>query len=172
MKKEEKIQVVEQISQKILHYPHFYITDATGLNAVETANLRRLCFKENVELIIVKNTLFKKALEKTGKNIEGIESALKSQSAIIFTETANTPAKLIKQFRGKDKQKPELKGAYVEESLYLGDKNIETLANLKSKNELIADVILALQSPMQNLISQINSAPNNIGGILKTLSEK
>lgn len=172
MKKEDKIKVVEQISQMILQYPHFYITDATGLNAQQTADLRRLCFKEKVELIVVKNTLFKKALEKSGKNIEGIDKALKSQSAILFCEIANVPAKLIKQYRGKDNQKPELKGAYVEESLYFGDNNVETLAKLKSKNELIADVILALQSPMQNLISQINSAPNNIGGLLKTLSEK
>jgi len=90
----------------------------------------------------------------------------------MFCETANVPAKLIKQYRGKELQKPELKGAYVEESLYIGEKSLEALANLKSKKELIANVILALQSPMQNLISQLNSAPNNIGGILKTLSEK
>lgn len=172
MRKEDKALIIEQLSKKVSEYPHFYIADATGLNAANTSELRRQCNGENIEMIVVKNTLFKKALESVGKNIEGIDTMLKSQSAVFFTHTANTPAKLIKKFRGKDKQIPLLKGAYVEESSYLGDKNLETLASLKSKNELIADVILMLKSPMSNLLSQLNSAPNIIGGIVKTLSEK
>lgn len=172
MKKEDKFKVVENIVQYLQKYPHFYVTDPTGLNAADTMELRRMMYNEKVKMVVVKNTLFKKALEKVDLKIDGINHILKSQSAILFTDTPNLPAKVLKKFRTKDREKPILKGAYVEESLYVGDNSLETLASLKSKKELIADVILQLQSPVQNLLSQLNSAPNTIGGIVKTLSEK
>jgi large subunit ribosomal protein L10 len=172
MTREEKTRIIEEITEKVNRYPHFYLTDATGLNAADTSNFRRMCFNENIEVVVVKNTLLKKAFERSGKTIEGIDSALKQQSAVMFTEIGNAPAKLLKKFRGKDKTLPILKGAFVEECVYLGESSLDSLIAVKSKKELIADVILMLQSPIQNLVSQLNSAPNTIAGITKTLSEK
>jgi large subunit ribosomal protein L10 len=120
---------------------------------------------------VVKNTLLEKAMEKTGKNYEGLNTCLKGTTAVMFCETANTPAKLIKEFR-KTNEKPVLKGAYVEESVYIGDNMVDTLATIKSKNELIGDIIALLQSPAKNVVSALSSGGNKLAGIVKTLSEK
>ena len=171
MKKTDKSTVINELATKINEYCHFYVTDTNGLNAGATSNLRRLCFKQEVKMIVVKNTIFKKAIEQSEKNIEGIEPALKGTSAIMFSNTGNLPAKLIKEFRKKGTV-PVFKGAYVEESVYLGEGQLDALINIKSKEELIGDVIALLQSPMRNVLGALQSGGNTIHGILKTLGEK
>lgn len=171
MRKDEKTQLIEALAEKISSAGSFYLTDISNLN-VETSNrLRRLCFKRNIEVNMVKNTLLKKALEKTGKDYDELYSVLKGSTSIMFSEVANDPAKLIQEFR-KTSQKPILKGAYVQESIYLGDDQVQSLVNIKSKNELIGDVIWMLQSPMSNVMSALQSGGNILSGLVKTLSEK
>ncbi len=171
MKKEEKTQLIETLAEKLNNVNSFYLTDISNLN-VETSNkLRRLCFKRNIELNMVKNTLLKKAMEKTGKDFDSLYNALKGSTSIMFAEVANDPAKLIQEFR-RTSQKPILKGAYVQESIYLGDDQLNALVNIKSKNELIGDVIWMLQSPVRNIISALQSGSNILSGIVKTMSDK
>lgn len=173
MKKEEKLAIIDQITEQINAYPHFYITDISGLNAAQTSNLRRECFKNDIQLRVAKNTLLKLALEKSNKeNVEPIFEALKNSSSIMFTEVGNAPAKLIKKLRKTDADKPQLKGAYVEEAVYLGDDQLELLTTIKSKNELIADLIALLQSPAKNVVSALQSGGNILTGVLKTLGER
>ncbi len=171
MKREDKSRIIQEVSEKIKEYPHFYITDIAGLNAETTSNLRRQCFKSDIILKVVKNTLIEKAFEASGIDFSELAPALKENSAMMFSHTGNAPAKLIKSFRKKS-EKPILKGAYVEESVYLGDEQLEVLTTIKSKEELIGDVVLLLQSPAKNLISALQSGANGITGVLKTLSEK
>ncbi|MDR2927280.1 MAG: 50S ribosomal protein L10 [Cytophagaceae bacterium] len=171
MKKTDKSTIINDLTVNINEYSHFYVTDTTGLNAGATSNLRRLCFSREVKMVVVKNTLFKKAIEKSDKTIEGLDEALKGTSAVLFSNTGNLPAKLIKDFR-KKATIPVFKGAFVEESVYLGESQLEALANIKSKEELIGDVIALLQSPMKNVISALQSGGTTIHGILKTLGEK
>ena len=150
MKSSDKKVIINNLQEQIDSYNHFYLTDISGLNAENTSNLRRLCFKQDVKLVVVKNTLLRKALENSNKNTEEIYDALKGNTTVMFTENANIPAKLIKDFSKKHK-KPVLKAAYVEESVYLGANQLDALIAVKSKNELIADVVALLQSPMTTL---------------------
>lgn len=153
MRKEDKGGMVELIASTIKEYNHFYITDTTGLNAARTSDLRRACFKADVKLLVVKNTMLEKALESMDQDFSPLYSALKGTSALMFSNTGNAPAKLIKSFREKGTI-PALKGAYVEEGFYGADQ-LDVLAAIKSKNELIADVVALLQSPMRNIISAL-----------------
>jgi len=171
MTKEEKTKIIEEISLKLNSYPHIYLTDTSGLNAAETSDLRRLCFKNNIPLLVVKNTLLSKAIDKSDKELEELKEVLKQPTALMFSEVGNAPAKLIKEFRKKG-EKPLLKAAFVEESVYVGDNMLETLSAIKSKDELLGDIIMILKSPMNNLISQLNSGKNILAGITKTLANK
>ena len=171
MRREEKDSIIDGLKEQIDNASHFYLTDISNLNATDTSNLRRKCFEKEIELVVVKNTLLKKALEKSGGNFEELYDILKDATSIMFCETGNIPAKLIKDFR-KVSERPVLKAAFVEESIYLGDEQLDMLSSLKSKNELIADVVALLQSPMTNLLSAMQSGGNNMAGALKTLAEK
>lgn len=171
MKKTDKSALIKELSEKINEYNHFYVTDTLGLNAGSTSDLRRLCFQKDIKMMVVKNTLFKLALEQSDKNVEGMDEAFKGTSAVLFCNTGNVPAKLIKDFQ-KKKELPILKGAFVEESVYLGGDQLEVLTNIKSKEELLGDVIGLLQSPAKNVISALQSGGSKIHGILQTLGER
>ena len=171
MTRDEKNQIIDSLSEEIQKHNHFYLADISNLNASDTSNLRRKCFEQDIKLIVVKNTLLKKAFEKAGSDYEELYDTLKNSTSIMLADTGNVPAKLIKEFR-KTHDKPVLKAAYVEESIYIGDENLETLAMLKSKEELIGDIILLLQSPMKNVVSGLQSSGGKLAGIVKTLSEK
>jgi large subunit ribosomal protein L10 len=173
MTKAEKTQIIESLSEQLTQASNFYLTNTGSLN-VETINeLRRTCFKNEIKLTVVKNTLLQKAMENTGKDYAELYSALVGPTSIMFTETANLPAKMIKEFRKKFKtDKPILKAAYVEESIYVGEDKLDVLVNIKSKNEVIADVIALLQSPAKNVISALQSGGQKLSGIVKTLSER
>jgi len=172
MKKSEKNQLIDKLTEQLNQTSNFYVTDISSLDAENTSDLRRLCFKNDIKLTVVKNTLLKRAMAKSEKNLDELYGALKGATSLMFSEAGNAPAKLIKDFRKKGSEKPILKGAYVEESTYLGDDQLETLVNIKSKNELIGDVIGLLQSPAKNVISALQSGGQSLTGILKTLSEK
>lgn len=174
MKKELKDQLIDNLCEEIKAYPHLYIADIGGLNSVQTSKLRRLAFRREVKLEVVKNTLLIKAMEKSGFDYSELFSVIKGESAILLSNTNNAPAKLIKDYRTGDKNvaKPVLKGAYVEECFYIGEQHLEELVSIKSKNELIADVVALLQSPVKNVISQLQSGSNTITGVLKTLEER
>lgn len=173
MTRTEKIQTIEVLSQKLNETSNFYITNIGDLNSEKTSELRRMCFKNDIKLIVVKNTLLRKAMEKSKKDLDELIETLIGPTSVMLTETGNTPAKLIKEFRKKFKSdKPLLKGAYVEESAYIGEDQLEILENIKSKNEVIADIIALLQSPAKNVISALQSGGNTLAGIIKTLSEK
>ncbi len=171
MRTEEKNSIIDGLTEQINNASHFYLTDISNLNAADTSSLRRQCFEKDVELIVVKNTLLKKALEKSEENFEVLYDILKNSTSVMLCNTGNIPAKLIRNFR-KDHDRPVLKAAFVEESIYLGDEQLEMLSSLKSKDELIADVLALLQSPMTNLLSALQSGGNNLAGVLKTLAEK
>ncbi|MCD4725021.1 MAG: 50S ribosomal protein L10 [Bacteroidales bacterium] len=171
MKKEEKSLVVEALADKLNVNNNFYFADISELNAEDTSALRRLCYKREVTLTVVKNTLLKKAMEQTDKDLEALYDTLKGPTSIMFAKSGNAPAKLIKEFRKKS-SKPLLKGAYIEEMTYVGDNQLDFLVALKSKNELIADVIGLLQSPVTNVMSALQSGRNILSGVVKTLSER
>lgn len=170
MKKEDKVLNIEKLEGLLAEYAHFYVTNIEGLDAEKTSALRRECFKQEVKLVMVKNNLFKKALENKGIDVTPIASAFKGTSAIMFCNTGNVPAKLIKAMNKKE-EIAGLKGAYVEEGCFGAD-SLEQLVAIKSKNELIADVIALLQSPAKNVISALQSGQNTIHGVLKTLGER
>ena len=173
MTREEKIQLVEQLGEQLKETPNIYVADAEGLTVEQVNELRQLCFDKGVKMQVVKNTLLKKALDKAEGDYEELYGSLKLPSSVFFVneELANAPAKLLKEFRKKN-EKPVLKGAWIETSVYTGDDQIEVLSKLKSKNELIGDVILLLQSPAKNVIGALQSGGQKLSGILKTLSEK
>ena len=171
MKKEDKVLNIEKLEALLNEYTHFYVTDIAGLNAEVTSTLRRKCFGKEVKLVMVKNTLFRKALENKGLDYSQIASAFKGTSAIMFCNTGNVPAKLIKEVNGAKDEFVKLKGAYVEECFYGADA-LEALVAVKSKNELLAEVIALLQSPAKNVISALQSGQNTIHGVLKTLGER
>jgi len=171
MTREEKSQVIEALTTQLTEGTIIYLTDISGLNAVETSNLRRACFKANIKLAVVKNTLLEKAMNKSDKDFGDLPSTLKGNTALMYSEMGNAPAKLIRDFRKKSKI-PLLKGAYVAEAIYIGDDQLDSLVNLKSKEEVIGDIITLLQSPAKNVISALQSGGNKLSGILKTLSEK
>ena len=171
MTREEKSQVIEVLTAKLTEGNIIYLADISGLNALDTSNLRRACFKANVKLAVVKNSLLEKAMEKSDKDFGELPETLKGNTSLMFSETGNAPAKVIKEFRKKS-DKPVLKGAYIEEAIYVGDDQLDALVNIKSKEELIGDIITLLQSPAKNVISALQSGGSKLSGILKTLSDK
>lgn len=171
MTREEKSLVIKDLTAQLADNQVIYLTDLSGLNADATSKLRRACFKANIKLAVVKNTLLAKAMEASDKDFGELPTVLKGNTSLMYSEVANTPAKLIKEFR-KKADKPLLKGAYIEEAIYLGDEQVEKLSSIKSKEEVIGDIIGLLQSPAKNVISALKSGGGKLAGILKTLSEK
>ena len=176
MRKEDKGVIIGQLTEVLKEYPNFYLTDIEAMDAEKTSQLRRECFKREVKLVVVKNNLLKKALGNLEGDYSELDGALKGNTAVMFSRVANAPARLIKDFTKDAKKdqpaKPVFKAAYVQESFYVGAENLETLVNIKSKNELIADVIALLESPAKNVISALQSSGQTIHGLLKTLEER
>ena len=173
MKKEDKSIVIEQLQSILAAYPHVYLADIGGLNAAQTSELRKSCYKEDIKLVVVKNTLLQKAMENSGVDYSQLFGSLKGETSLMLSEAGNAPAKLIKSFSKGDKSgKPELKAAYVEESFYIGANHLEDLVNIKSKNELIGELIGLLQSPAKNVVSALQSGGTTIHGVLTTLAER
>ena len=171
MNKEEKVIAVEELKGQLANYKSIYLTDIAGLDAVQTSKLRRECFNSNVKLSVVKNTFLERAMSESESDFGELKDLLKGNTTIMLSEIGNSPAKVIKKFR-KDGDKPILKGAFVDEAIYIGDENIEALFNLKSKEEVIGEIITLLQSPAKNVISALKSSSGTIAGLVKTLSEK
>ena len=173
MRKEDKSRLRDVLTEQIKESNYFYITDASDLNCEITNQLRRLCFKQNIQMKMVKNSLLKKAMERSGRDFSPLYEVLNGHTAVLFSETGSAPARLIQEFRQKTKNpKPLFKGAYIEESFYIGEEQLDALANLKTKNELIGDIIALLQSPALNVISALQSGGGKLAGIVKTLSER
>ena len=170
MKKEVKDTIINDLGAKLKEYPHFYLVDVTGLNAEATSNLRRKCFKNDIKMVVVKNTLLHKAFEASEIDFEPLYPALKGNTAVLFAQVANVPAKLLKEY--KKEGIPALKGAYAEEGIYMGADQLDTLSSIKSKEEVIAEIVSLLQSPAKNVISALQSGANTIHGVLKTLGER
>ena len=171
MKKSEKLQVIEKLTKEINSYNHFYLADISNLNAEVTSDLRRLCNKREVKLVVVKNTILRKALENSEKNSGELYDVLVNNTSILFSNTGSTPAKLIKEFSKKNK-KPVFKAAFVEECTYIGEHYLDVLIDVKSKEELIGGIISMLQAPMKNVVSALQSGGQTIVGVLKTLEER
>ena len=169
MKKEDKSLMIDSLVESLNQYPHFYLVDMTALNSVTTSELRRECFKSEIKLQVVKNTLFEKALGKLEGDYAALDPALKGPTGIMFCQTANVPAKLLKDYVKEGI--PALKGAYAEESFFVGADKLEELVAIKSKNELIADVVALLQSPIKNVVSGLN-AGGKIHGLLDAIAER
>ena len=170
MKKEVKDTIIVELGEKLKEYPHFYLVDITGLNAEATSALRRKCFKSEIKTVVVKNKLLHKAFEASDIDFEPLYSTLKGNTAVMFCNTANVPAKLLKDY--KKQGIPALKGAYAEEGIFVGADKLDELVAIKSKNELIADVVAMLEGPAQGVISALESGANTIHGVLKTLEER
>jgi large subunit ribosomal protein L10 len=171
MKREEKDQIIGSLVEDLSKYNCFYITDISSLTVEKTNQLRRLCFNKQVKINVAKNSMIKKALERMDGDYSPLFETLKGSSAIMYSDTGNVPAKLIKEFRAKN-DRPILKGAWIDSAIFVGDNNLDVLVALKSKNELVADVIALLQSPAKNVISALQSSGQKLSGILKTLEEK
>ncbi len=172
MKKEDKALIINQIVETLGQYSAFYLVETAGLDAEKTSALRRACFNADIKLLVVKNTLLHKALESMEGDYSELYGALKGSTSLMCTNVGNAPAKLLKDFVKKGDTLPVLKGAYVEETVYLGADQLDALASIKSKNELIADVIALLQSPAKNVVSALQSGATTIHGVLETLSKK
>lgn len=171
MKKEDKTLIIEEIKKALTEYPAFYLVETAGLNAEKTSELRRACFKADIKLMVVKNSLLHRAFEELDADYSQLYSALHESTSLMLTNVGNAPAKLLKDFVKKGDKLPMLKGAYVEECVYGADQ-LETLASIKSKNELLADVIALLQSPAKNVVSALQSGATTIRGVLETLSKR
>lgn len=171
MTREEKSEIIQDLTAKLADNANLYVADISGLNAGNTSDLRRACFKADISLEVVKNTLLAKAMEASDKDYGDLPSVLKGNTSIMFSETGNAPAKVIKAFR-KKADKPLLKGAFVEETIFIGDDQLDTLVDIKSKEELLGEIIGLLQSPAKNVVSALKSGGSKLSGILKTLSEK
>ncbi|MDR1859501.1 MAG: 50S ribosomal protein L10 [Bacteroidales bacterium] len=171
MKKSDKLEIIENLTKEINSCNHFYLADVADLNAEDSGSLRRLCFSREVKLTVVKNTLLRKALEQSDKNTDELYDVLNGNTSIMFCEIGNVPAKLIKEFSKKHK-KPVLKAAYVEESVYVGANQLDALVSIKSKDELLGDLVALLQSPIKTVLGQLQSGATTIHGVLQTLSEK
>ncbi|MDA0773749.1 MAG: 50S ribosomal protein L10 [Bacteroidetes bacterium] len=171
MTREQKAQVIADLTDVLAGVKNLYLTDTEGLNAAQTSALRRACFKANIKLSVVKNTLLAKAMEASDKDFGALKDILKGNTSLMIADAGNVPAKVIKDFRKKS-AKPILKGAYIEEAIYIGDDQIDALVAIKSREELIGDIITLLQSPAKNVVSALQSGGNTITGILKTLSER
>ena len=173
MTKEEKIKVVGELSEKLQNCPNFYVADTSDLTVDAINKFRGVCFKNGLEYRIVKNTLIKKALDTLEADTSEMEAVLKGASGIIFSpEVANAPAKAIKQFRKEGFEKPILKAAYIQTDIFVGNEHVDALSNLKSKKELIGEVVSLLQSPAKNVVSALQSGGGTLAGLVKTLSEK
>lgn len=174
MRREEKTEIINSLAEQLGVYTHFYLADTSGLNAAQTAALRKKCYEQEIKLIVVKNTLLGKALEATGRADQEIVASLTGSTSVMFTNVGNAPARLIKEFRKSAKvEKPALKAAYVDECVYIGESSLEDLINVKSRDELLGDVIAMLQAPAKNVISALqNAAGGTIAGLVKTLEER
>ena len=171
MNKQEKVKAVEELKGQLDDFKSIYLTDIAGLNAVQTSKLRRECFNSNVKLSVVKNTFLERAMNESENDFGELKDLLNGNTTVMLSSIGNSPAKVIKKFR-KDGDKPILKGAFVDEAIYIGDEHIEALFNLKSKEEVIGEIITLLQSPAKNVISALKSSSGKIAGLVKTLSEK
>ena len=171
MTRSEKEEIVKHLSEKLNENSIFYLADISELDAETSTKLRRLAHKREVSLNVVKNTLLRKALETAEGSYEEFYDLLKGNTSIMFAEVGNAPAKLIKDFR-KDYDRPILKGAFIEEAVFIGDDKMKSLAEMKSKDEVIADIIAILQSPAKNVVSALQSGGNTISGLVKALGER
>lgn len=171
MTREEKSKVIEELTAQLADNANIYLADISGLNAGNTSDLRRACYKANVQLSVVKNTLLTKAMEASDRDFGDLPTVLKGNTSVMYSETGNAPAKVIKNFRKKS-EKPLLKGAFIEEAVYIGDDQLDMLVDIKSKEELVGEIIGLLQSPAKNVISALKSGGGTLAGIIKTLSEK
>ena len=171
MTKEEKILEIESLTTTLKDVKNLYLTDIAGLNAMETSSLRRACFKAGIKLSVVKNTLLERAMKESGIDFGELKDLLKGNTSLMYSESASGPAKVIKNFRKKS-DKPILKGAFIEETVFVGDDQIDSLVSIKSREELIGEIITILQSPVKNLISALKSGSGKVSGIIKSLSER
>ncbi len=172
MRKEDKSAIIAQLGATLQEYPHFYLVDVEGMNAEATSALRRKCFQAGIKMVVVKNTLLQKALDAAEVDFSALSAVLKGSTAVMFTQVANAPAKMIKELKSKKAEKPALKAAYAEEGIYVGAEQLDALCSIKSKNEVIAEIVALLQSPAKNVLSALQSGQNTIHGVLKTLGEK
>ena len=172
MRNEDKVAIIAKLGETLKEFPHFYLVDVEGMDAASTSALRRKCFQNEIKMVVVKNTLLHKALEATDVDFSPLYDSLKGTTAVLFTSVANAPAKMIKDMKAKKAVKPELKAAYAEEGIYVGAEQLDALCSIKSKNEVIADIVALLQSPAKNVISALQSGGQTIHGVLKTLGER
>ena len=171
MRKEDKNQLIDSLTDALANNDNFYIADISDLDSESTTKLRRLCFKNDIRLQVVKNTLLRKAMDKADRNYEELYEILKGPTSILFAKAPNAPARMIKEFRKKS-ERPVLKGAFIEETTYIGDDQLDYLETIKSKDELVGDIIALLQSPMRNVIGALQSGGQTISGLVKTLGER
>jgi|TARA_B110000444_G_scaffold8392_1_gene7422 large subunit ribosomal protein L10 len=171
MNKKEKNQLIDVLNKMLEENKNFYLADISGLTAEQSSSLRRMCYKQNVSIQVVKNTLLKKAFDKNATNFDQLDDVLKGNTSLMFSDSPKAPAKVITDFRKKS-EKPILKAAHIEDEFYIGDNNLSILEKLKTKNELIADIIMLLQSPAKNVVSSLQSSSSILSGIVKTLSER
>ncbi|MCX2479133.1 50S ribosomal protein L10 [Pedobacter sp. MC2016-15] len=172
MNREEKNEVVSALQEKMQEFGNFYIADTSSLSVEKVNNIRRKCFESGIEMQVAKNTLIRKAIEGLEGDNSDIFAALKGQSAILFSKTGNGPAKLIKALRKAGSDKPVLKAAFIDTAIFVGDNHLDALVSLKSREELIGDIVGLLQSPAKNVISALKSSGGKIAGIVKTLQER
>jgi len=171
MNKEEKYELVQDLAEQMKEYGNFYITDTSSLTVAKINDIRRKCFENEITMKVAKNSLIKKAMEAVGGDFGGIEEALKGSSSILFSKSSTAPAKLIKLLRKKG-DKPVLKAAYIDSAVFIGDNQLDTLVALKSKEQLIGEIIGLLQSPAKNVLSALQSGGQTIAGLVKTLQER
>ena len=171
MNKKEKNQLIDVLNKMLEENKNFYLADISGLTAEQSSSLRRMCYKQNVSIQVVKNTLLKKAFDKNATNFDQLDDVLKGNTSLMFSDSPKAPAKIITYFRKKS-EKPILKAAHIEDEFYIGDNNLSILEKLKTKNELIADIIMLLQSPAKNVVSSLQSSSSILSGIVKALSER
>ena len=171
MTREEKSKAITDITKVLSQNEIIYLTDISGLNSIETSNLRRLCFKSGVKLEVMKNTLLEQAMTASDKDFGDLLETLKGNTSVMLSDVGNAPAKVIKDFRKKS-ERPILKGAIIENDIYLGDEQLELLSSIKSKEEIIGEIVILLQSPVRNIISALKSSSSKLSGIIQTLSNR
>ena len=172
MNRVQKKEVIDGLTVQFNESSSFYLTDASGMSVADINDLRRICHKQGIQLKVAKNTLIEKAFDVCEADYDEVKQLLKGPTAIMFSEVGNLPAKVIKEFRGKTGEKPVLKGAYIDASVYVGNDQLDTLSSLKSKDELIGEIVLLLQSPIKNVVSALQSGGATIAGLVKTLEER
>ena len=171
MKREEKSKAITEITDVLSNNGIIYLTDISGLNSIETSNLRRLCFKSGVKLAVMKNTFLEQAMTASDKDFGDLLETLKGNTSLMLSDVGNAPAKVIKDFRRKS-DRPILKGVIIENDIYLGDEQLELLSSIKSKEEIIGEIVILLQSPARNIISALKSSSSKLSGIIQTLSNR